>query len=126
MEFCKVCQNMLYLRTELDQSLTRYCKSCKFQQQDAPTLGKSICVSKTMYTEDDLLYMQHNNAFLRFDPTLPRVQDPHILCENKDCPGPKDKPQVIYVKYHPVHLKYFYCCDYCGYSWRKKNDVKKV
>jgi hypothetical protein len=116
---------MLYLKTELDQSLTRYCKYCKFQQQDAPTLGKSVCVSKTMYSEDDLLYMQHRNAFLRYDPTLPRVQDPNIICENKDCVGSKEKPQIIYVKYHPVHMKYFYTCDYCGYSWRKKNDVKK-
>lgn len=126
MEFCKVCQNLLYLKTELDQSLTRYCKYCKFQQQDAPVLGKAVCVSKTMYSEDDLLYMQHKNAFLRFDPTLPRVQDPNIICENSECTGPRDKPQIIYVKYHPVHMKYFYTCDYCGHSWRKKNDVKKV
>ena len=126
MEFCKVCQNLLYLKTELDQSLTRYCKNCKFQQQDAPVLGKAVCVSKTMYSEDDLLYMQHKNAFLRFDPTLPRVQDPNIICENSECTGPRDKPQIIYMKYHPVHMKYFYTCDYCGHSWRKKNDVKKV
>lgn len=125
MEFCKICQNMLYLKTELDQSLTRYCKNCKFQHQDAPTLGKAVCVSKTVYTEDDLLYMQHKNAFLRFDPTLPRVADPNLVCENKDCSGPRDKPQMIYVKYHPVHMKYFYTCDYCGHSWRKKNEVKE-
>lgn len=121
-----MCQNLLYLKTELDQSLTRYCKHCKFQQQDAPVLGKAVCVSKTMYSEDDLLYMQHKNAFLRFDPTLPRVQDPNIICENSECSGPRDKPQIIYMKYHPVHMKYFYTCDYCGHSWRKKNDVKKV
>ena len=126
MEFCKVCQNMLYLKTELDQSLTRYCKYCKYQEQDAPVLGKAICVSKTMYSEDDLLYMQQKNAFLRYDPTLPRVQDPNIVCENSECTGPREKPQIIYMKYHPVHMKYFYTCDYCGHSWRKKNDVKKV
>ena len=123
MEFCKVCQNMLYIKTEADNSLTHYCKYCKFEHQDPPVVGKAIFVSKTMYSEDDLLYMQHQNEFLRFDPTLPRVQDPLILCQNSECTGPRDKQQIIYVKYHTVHMKYFYTCDYCGYSWRKKNDI---
>jgi DNA-directed RNA polymerase subunit M/transcription elongation factor TFIIS len=120
MEFCKVCKNLLYIRTEEDQSLTHYCKYCKFEHQDEPTLGKAICISKTMYEEDDLLYMQHKNEYLRFDPTLPRVQDSSIICENKECTGDREKPQVIYVKYHTLHMKYFYACDYCGYCWRKK------
>lgn len=121
MEFCKVCHNILYLKTEADQSLTRYCKCCHFQLQDPPNLGKSVCVAKTMYAEDDLLYMQHNNAYLRYDPTLPRVQDPSIVCQNMDCPGSKETSQMIYVKYHPVQLRYFYVCDLCGQSFRKKN-----
>ena len=129
MEFCKICQNMLYLKAEEDQSLVRYCKYCQYHQADKPDIGKAIRISKTMYSEDDLLYSQHRNAYLRFDPTLPRVQDPKLCCENAECSGPKDKPQVLYVKYHPVHMKYFYTCDYCGYTWRKKNennDLKKV
>lgn len=121
MEFCKVCHNMLYLKTEQDNALTRYCKCCDFTQQDPPTLGRSICVTKTMYAEDDLLYMQHNNPYLRFDPTLPRVQDPNIVCQNADCPGSRETSQMIYVKYHPVQLRYFYVCDLCGQSFRKKN-----
>ena len=123
MEFCKICQNMLYIKTEKDHSLTHYCKNCKFSSQMPPVVGKAVCISKTMYSEDDLLFMQHQNAFLRFDPTLPRVQDPEMKCENAECTGPKDHPQIIYVKYHPIHMKYFYTCDYCGFSWRKKNDI---
>lgn len=119
MEFCKVCQNMLYLKAEKDQPLVKYCKYCPYQESEEANVNKAICVSKTMYSEDDLLYLQHRNAYLRFDPTLPRVQDPKIVCENADCSGPKDKPQVLYVKYHPVHMKYFYTCDYCGHTWRK-------
>lgn len=122
MLFCAVCKNLLYIQTAEDQSLTHYCKHCKFEHKDAPVHGKSICVSKTMYAEDDLLYMQHQNQFLRFDPTLPRVQDNSIICQNSACSGDRQKPQVIYVKYHTAHMKYFYTCDYCGFSWRKKND----
>jgi DNA-directed RNA polymerase subunit M/transcription elongation factor TFIIS len=120
MEFCKVCNNLLYIKTEEDQSLTHYCKYCKFEEHDEPTLGKAICISKTMYEEDDLLYMQQQNAYLRFDPTLPRVQDSSMVCPNAECKGDREKPQIIYVKYHTVHMKYFYICDYCGYCWRKK------
>lgn len=129
MDFCKICQNLLYLKTEGDHSLIRYCKYCQYHEKQAPDVNKAVRISKTMYSEDDLLYEQHRNSYLRFDPTLPRVQDPKIRCENADCTGPTDKPQVLYVKYHPVHMKYFYTCDYCGYTWRKKNentDLKKV
>jgi len=129
MDFCKICQNLLYIKTEGDNSLVHYCKYCQYNEKQLPDINKAICISKTKYSEDDLLYLQHRNAYLRFDPTLPRVQDPKIRCENVECTGPKDKSQVLYVKYHPVHMKYFYTCDYCGYTWRKKNentDLKKV
>lgn len=122
MEFCNVCQNMLYLKTEEDQSLTSYCRYCKFNKTENVASGKAICISKTMYTDDDLLYKQHKNKFLIEDPTLPRVQDINIICPNSECKGSKDKTQVIYVKYDSIHMKYFYICDYCGFSWRKKID----
>jgi len=122
MEFCKVCQNMLYLKTEEDQSLTSFCRHCKFSNTESISSGKGICISRTMYTADDLLYKQHKNKFLIQDPTLPRVQDSNIVCPNSECSGPKDKSQIIYIKYDSIHMKYFYICDYCGFSWRKKND----
>jgi DNA-directed RNA polymerase subunit M/transcription elongation factor TFIIS len=122
MEFCKVCQNMLYLKTEADQSLVRYCKYCNFSQQDAPMLGKSVCVSKTIYTEDDLLYMQHQNKYLRYDPTLPRVNDVGIQCPNGECSGAGagEEGRVIYIKYDHINMKYFYVCDHCGTVFQNK------
>lgn len=116
MEFCQICQNMLYLKTEADQSLLRYCKYCNFQHKDPATLGKSVCVSKTVYTEDDLLYMQHQNKYLRYDPTLPRVNDQ--TCPNGDCPGTESR--VIYIKYDHINMKYFYVCDHCGTVFQNK------
>lgn len=122
MNFCKVCQNLLYIKTEDEGGLVNYCKCCKYSHTDKAVPGKAICVSKTLYAEDDLLYAQHNNQFLRFDPTLPRVEDPNIRCPNGACTGDPLKPNIIYVKYHAVHMKYFYTCNYCGESWRNNQN----
>lgn len=118
MEFCEVCSNMLYMKSAEDFTLIKYCRHCSFKKEIPPGSGNAIRISRTMYSEDDLLYMQHQNRFLRYDPTLPRVQDPAIVCPNKECKGSKEKPNVSYVKYHPVDMKYFYCCNTCGKTWR--------
>lgn len=123
MEFCEVCDNLLYLRAEDNVSLVKYCKHCSFvkKDEDATDRKRAIKVTESLYSDDDLLYLQFQNKYLRFDPTLPRVNDPAIVCPNTDCPKPKSGElmnQVLYVKYHPVHMKYLYCCDYCGTTWR--------
>lgn len=124
-EFCDICDNMLYFKGET--GVSQYCKNpgCEFTRVLDRSSG-AIKINTSLYAEDDLLYMQYKNKYLRFDPTLPRVKDPNIVCPAADCVGPKDDPQVIYVKYQPVQMKYFYCCDYCGYTWRMdaKNDLK--
>lgn len=120
MEFCDNCQNMLYMKAAEDFTLIKYCRHCDFKREIPPNNGSAIRITRTMYSEDDLLYMQHQNRFLKYDPTLPRVHDPAIVCPNKECSGLKEKPNVSYVKYHPVDLKYFYCCNYCGETWRSE------
>lgn len=118
MEFCEVCHNMLFLKSTKDMSLMKYCKHCSFKREIASTEGTALRVSKTVYSDDDLLYMQHQSRFLRHDPTLPRVEDASIVCPNKKCKASKEKPNVSYVKYHPVNMRYFYCCNACGETWR--------
>lgn len=126
MEFCEACDNLLYLRTDDNVSLVKYCKHCTFvkREEDHTTTGnrkRAIKVTESLYSDDDLLYLQFQNKYLRFDPTLPRVNDPAIVCPNTECSRPQSgelKNQVLYVKYHPVHMKYLYCCDYCGTTWR--------
>ena len=120
MDFCKNCNNMMYIESNNDSNLIYICKCCKYTEDMSTDANSAKCISNTMYTEDDLLYQQNINPYLRFDPTLPRVQDNSIKCENKNCSGPEGKPQIIYIKYHPVHMKYLYVCDYCGYTWRNK------
>ena len=116
MEFCEVCDNLLYIRSDADRSLEKYCRRCKFSKTEPNVTA--FKVTGTIYSEDNLLYLQHNNKYLRHDPTLPRVKDPALVCPNKDCTGDKNNPQILYVKYHPVHMKYLYCCDACGWTWK--------
>lgn len=118
MEFCNVCENMLYMKTGEDGALTRVCKNCSFTRTETVETGKAIRVARTIYSEDELLYSQHQNNFLRFDPTLPRITDPKILCPNEACKAPKENPRIAYIKYHPIDMKYLYVCDFCGHTWK--------
>jgi DNA-directed RNA polymerase subunit M/transcription elongation factor TFIIS len=119
MEFCDVCDNMLYMKTDESRHLIKYCKHCDFSKVETDING-CVKISGTMYTEDDLLYNQNINKYLRYDQTLRRINDEHIKCPNADCEtmtGDKQQ-QVLYIKYHPQNMKYLYVCDHCGHIWR--------
>jgi len=121
MEFCENCNNMLYVRTNEDKHLVKYCRHC--ENTKIETVNGSIKISESIYSEDDLLYHQNCNKYLRYDPSLRRINDPLIKCTNQEClintgnPDNKEQ-QVIYIKYHHKNMKYLYCCDYCGHIWR--------
>lgn len=119
MEFCDVCDNLLYMKTDDSKNLLKYCKHCDFSKVEHNQ--GCIKISETMYTEDDLLYNQNINKYLRHDQTLRRINDPHIKCPNGDCVTQTDdtkQQQVLYIKYHPQNMKYLYVCDHCGHIWR--------
>jgi DNA-directed RNA polymerase subunit M/transcription elongation factor TFIIS len=115
MEFCDICNNMLYVKSNENKKLVKFCKHCTFQKEETNT--NAIKISETIYTEDDLLYNQHINKYLRHDPTLRRIKDNVIKCTN--CDIDDDKQQLLYVKYHPSNMSYFYVCDNCGFIWRQ-------
>ena len=117
MEFCEVCDNMLYVKTNEDKKLVKYCKHCQFEKIE--TVNSAIRISQTMYSEDDLLYNQNVNKYLRFDPTLRRIRDPHINCPNSNCNSTPDNNQVIYNKYDSKNMKYLYVCETCGDTWKQ-------
>jgi len=123
MEFCEVCNNMLYIKSNENKKLIKACKHCNFQKEETNT--KAIKISETIYTEDDLLYNQHINKYLRFDPTLRRIKDEFIKCPKEECNAEDAKQEILYIKYHPANMNYFYVCDNCGFTWRqnKKNDL---
>ena len=72
MEFCEVCENLLYLRSDEDNSLIKYCRHCTFSKSENANTNKAIKISQTLYSEDDMLYLQFQNKYLRCDPTLPK------------------------------------------------------
>ena len=124
MEFCDICFNMIYIKSSecgidgvavTEPSLIKFCKHCKYEKEEKTNV--SMKVSETIYSEDDLLYNQQINQYLRFDPSLRRIKDPTIKCTN--CDIPDEKRQIIPIKYHPAHMKYFYVCDNCGFTWRE-------
>jgi len=98
--------------------MLKYCKHCPFTVENTKT--GAIKISETMYSDDDLLYNQNINKYLRFDPTLRRINDEQTKCNNNDClsnTANKDQ-QVLYIKYDPLNMKYLYVCDHCGNIWR--------
>jgi DNA-directed RNA polymerase subunit M/transcription elongation factor TFIIS len=118
MEFCEVCDNMLYVKSNEERQLVKYCKHCDHQKLE--TSQSAIKISQTIYSEDDLIYNQHVNKYLRYDPTLRRIKDPLISCPNSKCTVEDDKKQILYIKYDQQNMKYFYVCEYCGETWKQK------
>jgi aspartate carbamoyltransferase regulatory subunit len=65
-------------------------------------------------------FKQFSTPFIKYDPTLPRVN--HIKCPNANCSKPKEKDdEVIYIKFNPVKMSYLYCCCYCENFWKSEN-----
>lgn len=117
MEFCSICNNMLYIKSN-ENKLIKYCKHCSFEKEEDNS--KAIKISETIYTEDDLLFNQNINKYLRFDPTLPRIFDEKNKCTNINCDATSEQKQIIYKKYDHINMSYFYICDHCGFIWRLK------
>ncbi len=129
MRFCSVCENMLYISLRPDDTkegaplaLTYSCKHCGFAVT-ADSLAAGVneaggsAVLSTDYSDDQTTYKQYATPYIRFDPTLPRVND--IACPNELCTRTQDAPnEVIYVKYDPVNLKYLYHCTHCSCFWK--------
>jgi len=118
MEFCDICDNMLYMKTSKNNKMLKYCKHCPFSVENQKK--GAIKISETMYSDDDLLYNQNINKYLRFDPTLRRINDTLTKCNKEDCPANTENKdqQVLYIKYDAQNMKYLYVCDHCGNIWR--------
>jgi hypothetical protein len=112
---------MLYVKTDEKNMLVKYCKHCQFEKVETDNKC-AIKISKTIYSEDDLLYNQNVNKYLRFDPTLRRINDPHISCSNDICKAKDANKQIIYIKYDSKNMKYLYVCENCGKTWKQVNQ----
>lgn len=112
MDFCKLCDNMLYIKIE-EEILKNYCKNCNFSEE--VDTGVSRIIIENNYEEETIIDNSFNSN-IKYDPTLPRVNN--IKCPNKKCnKEKKDDNEVIFIKYDKTNMKYRYYCVHCDYNW---------
>ena len=119
MDFCELCENMLYIKIDTADGrfhqLKNYCKNCNYEK-NLPN-DKSISIIENNYENNDINYQLYINPFIKYDPTLPRINN--IKCTNKACSKEKDQMnEVIYIKYDNESMKYLYYCVHCNHFWK--------
>lgn len=126
MHFCKVCENMYYIRLKDDDSnsLIYYCRKCGNEDDTLGATLNNICVSKTSIKKKEGNVHYLVNEYTKLDPTLPRVTN--IPCPNAACvsnrPQEESKEviphEVIYLRYDDAALKFVYICSHCDKVWK--------
>lgn len=135
MKFCDVCNNMLYVSTDDQSGLVLYCKNCSYKNvmtkeedsiqltnvQRKGTTGadeqSDTCIMNINYADDARSYKQYLTPNIKYDMTLPRVNN--IPCPNKDCKSKTNDSEVIYIKYDNMNMKYLYFCCKCEQFWKQ-------
>ena len=129
MHFCKICQNMYYIRLsgENKNTLTYYCRKCGNEDDTLGATLDNICVSKTHVKKKESGLRHLINQYTKLDPTLPRVKN--IPCPNNACSSNRktqegedatvqDGHEVIYIRYDDAALKFVYICNSCDTVWK--------
>lgn len=115
MKFCKVCDNMMYIRTDASGGVYT-CKMCASTEALRNEDGSPIMVTDMRTVDDELKYRRYTTPYLVHDATLPHVSN--IACPNQACSKAADAPHdVILVKYDPDKLRFMYTCAHCRYHW---------
>jgi DNA-directed RNA polymerase subunit M/transcription elongation factor TFIIS len=114
MDFCNICDNMLYIKYD-NEELQNYCKNCN--NIIKVKTNSSMIIIENNYDNDDIDVDNSINTNIKYDPTLPRVNN--IKCPNKKCSKTADKDnEVIYSKYDKENLKFIYYCVHCEHFWK--------
>jgi DNA-directed RNA polymerase subunit M/transcription elongation factor TFIIS len=125
-DFCKICRYYLYLEEttvqpddekEATVQLRRICRNCGYQE----VMNGGLILELDLKEKTSEGYKILMNEFTKDDPTLPHVHT--ITCPNEGCESnTSDKdPDVIYLKYDVVNMKYLYICNICDTRWRSKS-----
>lgn len=120
MNFCKICENMLYVKIEDDQ-FSEYCKNCNYKKNSEEV--KSRLIIDTNYNKKENFGL-HLNEYIKYDKTIPRVNN--IICQNTKCTRKKEEDnKIMIIKYDNVNLKYIYQCCYCDHFWNNDKETNK-
>ena len=119
MHFCSTCNNMYYIRIDVDDpnKLVYYCRNCG--NEDKMLAYENVCVSKTQIKQGEQSFSNIINKYTKFDPTLPRVNN--ILCPNAECKTHTSKDvarEIISIRYDDTNMKYVYVCAGCDTVWK--------
>jgi DNA-directed RNA polymerase subunit M/transcription elongation factor TFIIS len=119
MKFCEVCQNMLYIAIDAEDTnkLTYYCRHCG--TTDTAITEEGHCVLQTQLKRGEQKFQHMINPYTKLDPTLPRIQ---MKCPNESCKTnhneEKKQAEVIYMRYDDQQMKYVYLCVDCDTVWK--------
>jgi hypothetical protein len=115
MRFCDICDNVYFIKVNDEKDMVYFCKSCGNEEVQKKENG-SICIIDDNKVNNTTKYAQYMNKFIKYDPTLPRVDN--IACPNLSCKKNKDQPnEVIYLKYDQINMKFLYHCCHCETFW---------
>lgn len=121
MHFCKVCENMYYLKLDEEDpnKLVYYCRNCNDTNSDLTDEDVIVCEISTKQSQLD--FSHYINQYTKLDPTLPRINN--VLCPNPDCnTNTNDEPrEIIYIRYNELQMKYVYLCSTCDAVWKTED-----
>lgn len=108
---------MLYVTSHIDNDGNQILKkSCKFCKKDTQIItNEAIKLYETVYSNDDIMYEQNINKYIKHDPTLRRIVDSNIE-------GFEGKT-LIYIKYNPEKMHYMYMCEDTDEIWRSTKKM---
>lgn len=123
MEFCKFCNNMLYIKDSKEDrfDVKYYCKNCNFEKQLSNNTTSTLII-QNKYADNNINLNNIINENIIHDPTIPHIDN--ITCLNKECIKPSEKNNdIMYIKVNNINLKFVYYCTYCKHFW--ENNLNK-
>ena len=114
MEFCEVCENLLYTKVS-EHTISKFCKKCGHSHEPS---SSAVVFSTSFKKREQSVTI---NKFTKLDPTLPRIYT--IPCPNDICENHKAQhPEIIVMRYDHTELKYIFICPKCDTSWKHNKE----
>jgi len=129
MKFCPDCNNYLFLKIEKDSNnkiiSTYNCRNCSYSKTNINnnlTSSKQQSIYNNPENIDKVRYYAGKKELLRYDPTMPHINN--IPCPNSECISNKepDKNDIIYLTLDKVKLQILYICNNCVTHWTNKSE----